>query len=281
MAGILLKTSQLLSFNMADDMDALFGSDGEDETEIRVENSDNARPITSGVLQFHTGTEEALFLFVKQNAPQGDHVAVLLAIDTFCYTRHWMMHIGDKKLKFLTDAIKKMVDLHKPKQLSAVELGSYCGYSAISIASHLDGGNGDMMFCVESDPHCVFWTQRMVDYAGMGHKVRILQHRANECSKWSAELAGRSIQLLFIDHDKREYLRDLRAIEAHGLLQTDAVVVADNVLCFNSPIADYLTFVRDPAGPFRSSELFEGTIEYATTEEERANVDGIEVSIHK
>ena len=254
------------------EIDLMFGDD--EEVEKHEE-----RPTNSGVLKFHEGTEEALFVFVKSKAVQGDAPGVLAAIDEFCYTRHWMMHIGDKKLTFLNNAIDTMKSLHRHEpRRTLVELGAYCGYSAVSIASRLEPGR-DMLYSIENNEHCVFWTQRMVNYAGVQDRVTVLKYRGGECSAWKALLHTDSIHLLFIDHDKRQYLPDLKTIEGEGLLQTNAVVVADNVVVFG--LQEYFQYVRDPHGPFKSSQLFEDTIEYATSESEREQKDGIEVSIHK
>jgi hypothetical protein len=66
------------------------------------------------------------------------------------------------------------------------------------------------------------------------------------------------------------------------------VVVADNVLSFGVPLTAYLDYVRNPAGPYASSELFEGSVEYSSTEEGGVDavqnkdfVDGVEISVHK
>lgn len=53
------------------------------------------------------------------------------------------------------------------------------------------------------------------------------------------------LDILFIDHDKKMYLDDLNVIEEAGLLRKDSVVVADNVLSFNSPLELYLQHVRN------------------------------------
>lgn len=253
-----------------DELDEMFGGD-----EVVVEE----RPANSGVLKFHEGTEEALFMYVKNKAIAGNAESVLKAIDDFCYTRHWMMHIGDKKLSFLVNAIDTMKSLHRvePKR-TLVELGAYCGYSAVSIAARLEPGR-DMLYSIENNDHCVAWTQRMVEYAGVQDRVRVLKYRGGECNAWKAHLHTDSIHLLFIDHDKRQYLPDLKTIEGEGLLRTNAVVVADNVVVFG--LDEYFEYVRDTEGPFKSSQLFEDTIEYANSESEREQKDGIEVSIHK
>lgn len=52
------------------------------------------RPAGSGVLAFHSGIEEAMLLFVERVATSGDPKSVLLAVDNYCYSRHWMMHVS-------------------------------------------------------------------------------------------------------------------------------------------------------------------------------------------
>ena len=132
------------------------------------------RPKSCGVMAFHSGTEEALFLFVLRNAIRGDAESVLKAIDVFCYSRHWMMHCGDQKIQHLERAVslgiegkdRHSVDCNNnlrniPQQsddlknipqdssdLICLEIGSYCGYSAIKIASLFNQNRKDFLYCV-------------------------------------------------------------------------------------------------------------------------------------
>ena len=67
---------------------------------------------------------------------------VLHAIDEYCMSRHWMMHIGPEKGGILKESLKDKIN-NKSRSLNsmsstgssapfvAVELGSYCGYAAI------------------------------------------------------------------------------------------------------------------------------------------------------
>ncbi|KAJ1417050.1 S-adenosyl-L-methionine-dependent methyltransferase [Ochromonadaceae sp. CCMP2298] len=196
-----------------------------------------------------------MYHFVKRKAVQGDCPGILRAIDEFCYTQHWMMHVGDKKLPFLQMSLD-MASENTSGKLILVELGSYCGYSAIYLGSNLHFDRGDRLLCVEREPQCVFWTRRMLDYAGLA-AVSVVQGTAADVGVWGATL---SVDLLFVDHDKAAYLADLRLLE--GLLHPGSVVVADNVLSFGQPLTEYLAHVRDPLGPYRSSQLHEGFVEY-------------------
>ena len=267
-----------------DNLDSMFGSDDEDE---QNENGMANRPESCGVLKFHNGTEDALYHYVVGKAAQGDVSAILKTIDEFCYTQHWMMHIGDQKLHHLRSSLDKARE-NSPSHLCVTELGSYCGYSAIYLGSLLDKSRGDHLFCIEADPKCVGWTRRMIAHANLQDVVTVVATPASEVDIWHKELSKDHIDVLFIDHDKSQYLNDLLRIEKAGLLNAGSVVVADNVLSFGIPLTEYLDHVRDPNGLYSSSKLHEGFIEYASGEHaslnpsENANlVDGVEISIYK
>ena len=123
------------------------------------------RPRTCGVMAFHNGTEEALFLFIQRNAEKGNAASILKAIDVFCYSRHWMMHCGDQKAQYLQRALflgkdrsycnsmkstDKSGETHRKSSrgLICLEIGSYCGYSAIKIASLFDPSDDDFLYCI-------------------------------------------------------------------------------------------------------------------------------------
>lgn len=281
-----MKKKGTMAANQGDVMDDLFGDDEEEHTE-RAEPS---RDPSCGALAFHDGTEEALFVYLRQHAIPGNVSSILQAIDAFCYQRHWMMHIGDQKRQvieatFLEAKAKK--EQQTRASFVAVELGSYCGYSALVFAQHLDANKGQRLFCIEAHPKCVAYTRRMVELAQLTSVVTVVAAPASDVSQWKTHLPeGELVDFLFVDHDKNSYFGDLKATVEAGILRSGAFVVADNVLCFNKPLYNYLDYVRDnrPDAPFCRSILHEGFLEY-TTEAEREGADGsalkdgIEVSI--
>ena len=119
-----------------------------------------SRPAACGVMAFHNGTEEALLLYVERNAKRGKPATVLDAIDSFCYGRHWMMHCGDKKVKYLEKALQlgrsktnstvTSSDCSSPanSRLLCLEIGSYCGYSAVKIASTFGSSDNEFLYCI-------------------------------------------------------------------------------------------------------------------------------------
>ena len=141
---------------------------------------------------------------------------VLSAVDHYCYSRHWMMHIGPEKGRILDDTIRQTQgDDSKP--LVCVELGSYCGYSTVRIASQLKNKDS-VLYSIEYEPKCCDWTRRLCSKAGVLSKVKILE---GEVSSGIDVLlkSGVNIDILFIDHDKHMYLDDLMRFESSALLK--------------------------------------------------------------
>jgi catechol O-methyltransferase len=186
--------------------------------------------------------------------------------------------------------------------LVCLEIGSYCGYSAVKIASRLRSGI-DILYCIECDPKCVRWTSQLVEFAGLSDRVRVIQGviSSDLLRNVSDSIQGifpnmqgpPRIDVLFVDHDKKMYYSDLKIVEASGLLQSGSVVVADNVLSFGTPKQDYLDHVYS-SGLYRSNTLHKCFIEYAIPEDYdeetvskapadtyKDTLDGIIISIFK
>jgi predicted O-methyltransferase YrrM len=85
-------------------------------------------------------------------------------------------------------------------------------------------------FIAENDARCVEYTKRMIDFAGLSSKVEVIlgsvssSHSLFLKSGFKDMLISRHqcehLDVLFIDHDKAQYLDDLMRIESCGLLST-------------------------------------------------------------
>lgn len=73
--------------------------------------------------------EERLLEWVLTRSPPNDPRKAIDAIDEFC-SKHWMMNLGPEKSKIVLKA------LHSCNPRTIVELGGYCGYSALVLASN-------------------------------------------------------------------------------------------------------------------------------------------------
>ena len=254
-----------------------------------------SRPKGSGVMDFHEGVEEGMFVYVKNQISRHilstdchpDPDTILTFVDDYCYSRHWMMHIGDgRKSCALENAIvdKLLLCRAAGRGIFVVEMGSYCGYSAVKMLKNLC--EDDHLVCVEKDMRCIDYTNRLVQMSQLSENNNFsLIYNNKSTAQVLDELMERmlslgfpSIDVLFLDHEKGLYLSDLKLFEEAGLLSSGSVVVADNILSFNSPLDTYLRHVGD-SSVYSSSELVEGFVEYCDDMANPKYRDGISVSV--
>src|SRR5436305_14393743 len=84
--------------------------------------------------QVGDGREAALGEYVVSSARPGDVDAAIRTIDDFCYGQSFMINVGDEKGEILDAAIRRV----QPRRL--LELGTYCGYSALRAARVMPDG---------------------------------------------------------------------------------------------------------------------------------------------
>jgi catechol O-methyltransferase len=153
-----------------------------------------------------------------------------------------------------------------PANARILELGAYCGYSAIMIADQL--GPEGRLTSIEVDSDSVRASRANVAYAGYADKVEILEGSSSEIIQ---TLDG-TFDLVFLDHWKDLYEKDIRLIEKRGLLRAGTTVVADNVGEMFGADA-YLEYVRG-CGRY-DSENRPAHVEYSDLP------DAVEISIYK
>ncbi|MDE7345795.1 MAG: O-methyltransferase [Muribaculaceae bacterium] len=123
-------------------------------------------------------------------------------------------HLQGRLLKMLTQ-------LCAPKL--AVELGTFTGYSGICIAEGLpeDG----RLITIEVDDELEDFIRRQLDSSEHGRKVEL---RIGPALELCREFADGSVDLMFIDADKRQYPEYLE--EAIRMLRPGGLIIADNTL---------------------------------------------------
>lgn len=204
--------------------------------------------------------EQQVAEVVEREAKLGNPASVLETIDRFA-ARRFLMNVGREKGSILEEAL----DTAGAKRV--LELGCYCGYSAVRVGRLLQAQGGRLV-SIEKSPDFARWARRVVDHAGLSDTVEI---RVGAAEERIPTLKG-TFDVVFIDHWKDAYLPDLQALEARGLLADGAVVVADNVGIFERTLAPYLDHVRH-SGKYRS-EHHVTHMEYSDTIR-----DGVEVSV--
>ncbi|XP_023580823.1 catechol O-methyltransferase isoform X1 [Trichechus manatus latirostris] len=207
--------------------------------------------------------EQRILRYVQQHAQSGDPQSVLNAIDTYCSQKEWAMNVGDEKGLIVDEVVRE----RNPMVL--LELGAYCGYSAVRMARLLP--HGSHLLTIELNPAFAAITQQMVDFAGLQDKVTVLVGASQDIiPQLKKKHDIDKLDMVFLDHWKDRYLPDTLLLEECGLLQKGTVLLADNVICPGAP--DFLAHVR-------GSDRFECT-HYPAHLEYRQMVDGLEKAIY-
>lgn len=183
--------------------------------------------------QVGDGREEALAKYVVAHAEPGDLDDVIRVIDEFCYQRSAMMNVGDEKGLIVDAAIRKV----QPNQL--LELGTYCGYSALRTVRAMPP---EAHLCsIEFVADNAAIAQRIWDHAGIGDRVTVLVGSLGDGGQTADRLETEhgfgvgTLDFAFIDHDKAAYLPDLQLILDRRWLRAGSTVVADNVKIPGAP----------------------------------------------
>lgn len=199
--------------------------------------------------------------YVREHAAAGEPRSVLRAMDEFARKQRWLMNIGPVKGAILADALREA------GASSVVEIGSYCGYSAVLIGD-LAKRAGGRVVSIEKSRRFAGIAREIVGYAGLGAAVEI---RNGTLESEIAALTG-PFDGVLLDHWKDEYLPDLKRLENAGLLTEGAIVFADNIDFFKVP--DYLGYVR-------GSGIYESRFVEASVEYNEHIRDGVEISVFR
>ncbi len=210
--------------------------------------------------QVGDGREEALAEYAVAIAARGDLDGAIRAIDAFGYGESVMMNVGDEKGEILDAAIRR----GDPRRL--LELGTYCGYSALrTIRVMPDGAH---LYSLEFNPDNADIARRIIDHAGVGDRVTVVVGTLGDGGQTISALESEhgfdegSLDFVFIDHDKDAYLPDLERILERGWLRPGAVVVADNVKFPGVPA--YREYMHEHEGREWRTTEHQAHVEYQT-----------------
>ena len=169
--------------------------------------------------------------------------------------------IGPLKGRIISDIVKK----YRPA--SILEIGTLHGYSAILMGNLLpeDGGK---LITIEIDRDLANISTKNIEKAGLSGKIKVI---CNDAIDVIPRLSGYKFDLVFLDAVKTQYLRYLKLLEGNNLLREESIVVADNVILYESEMKDYLEYVRN-SGYYRS-QITKTTLEFNKNVE-----DALEIS---
>ena len=122
--------------------------------------------------------------------------------------------------------LELLVRMNRPR--TVLEIGTFTGYSALSMAAGLD--DGAVLHTIEVDDELQSLAQSYFDRSPHGRKIRLHIGSALEI----APALGLNFDLVFIDGDKREYPDYYRMLLGDGgcdpLVHAGSVLIADNIL---------------------------------------------------
>jgi catechol O-methyltransferase len=151
-----------------------------------------------------------------------------------------MMNVGDEKGEILDRAVRRA----SPQRV--LELGTYCGYSALRISRVMPPGA--RLFSVEFSPANAAIARRIWDHAGIGDQLTVVVGTLGDGGTTIERLrtehgfGPERVDFVFVDHDKAAYRPDLERILAERWLHPGSIVVADNVRFPGAP--EYRDFME-------------------------------------
>ena len=203
------------------------------------------------------GREEKLLKKVLTNAKAGDPLDVIRVIDDFGWGESFLMNVGDEKGVILDNAVIKA----NPKRI--LELGTYCGYSALRMAVAAPKAH---ITSIEFSAANKAVAEGILAHAGVADRVTIVHGTLGDGGETintlnrEHRMSSGSIDLVFIDHDKKQYLSDLKLIIGQGWLHKGSVVVADNMKFPGAP--DYQAYMDAEEGKTWRTQAHETHVEY-------------------
>lgn len=128
--------------------------------------------------------------------------------------------------------LRIIVQMLRPK--TVLEIGTFTGYSALSMAAGLD--EGATIDTVEVDDELEPMAQEFFDRSEHGAKIHLHIGSALDI----APKLGKKFDLVFIDGDKREYPAYYRMLMGDGgaepLVHSGSILMADNILWYGKVV---------------------------------------------
>jgi catechol O-methyltransferase len=207
--------------------------------------------------QVGDGREARLAEDVVAKARRGDLADVIRVIDDFSYNKSFLINVGDVKGRILDAAIAET----KPARI--LELGTYCGYSALRMAAAAPAAK---ILSIEFSAANAAIARRILEHAGVAGRVTVVVGTLGDGGKTIQALRDEhglrpgSIDLVFVDHDKNAYVPDLQRILEQGWLRRGARVVADNIKFPGAP--EYRAYMTENEGKRWHTVEHETHVEY-------------------
>jgi catechol O-methyltransferase len=178
------------------------------------------------------GLERNLLNHIIDKAEPGNPESVLKAMDVFWNQTFekqgadkWNVR-GQAIDKKLLDKVAEKTRTNPMRPVRCLEMGTYCGYSALRIAMSLPE-NGRLL-SVEKDALLASIATKIIEFAGLDHKVKIWVGTVHsELPNIMSRLEHEPADFVLCDHSKDRYIPDLRLLEECGVVSKGTTVVGD------------------------------------------------------
>lgn len=160
--------------------------------------------------------DDALDNYILQHTEPEPEYLYRLWRATNVHTIHGRMASGHLQGRLL----KMLVQMIRPKNI--LEIGTFSGYSAISMAEGLE--EGGMVYTFEINDEMEDFTRPWIEQSPVADKIRFMIGDALT----EAPKLGITFDTIFIDGDKRTYVKCYDTLLP--LLRTGGFIVADNTL---------------------------------------------------
>jgi branched-chain amino acid aminotransferase len=177
------------------------------------------------------GHERLLLEYVVKHAEPGNVASVLAAMDAF-WNKTFQQRQADEQWNVRGQLIEQKVQekvrekTSQNRPVRCLEMGTYCGYSALRIAQHLP--KGGFLLSVERDELFAAIATKIIEVAGLQDKVKIwIGTVHSELPNISERLQGEAADFVLCDHSKERFVPDLKLLEECGVVDKATAVVGD------------------------------------------------------
>ena len=171
---------------------------------------------------------DALERYLDSHATPEDELMRELDRETHLRAVHPQMLSGHVQGRFL----EMLVRMLRPR--TVLEIGTFTGYSALSMAAGLD--DGAVLHTIEVDDELSAISEPFFARSPHGSKIRAHIGSALDV----APALGVEFDMVFVDGDKREYPDYYRMLmgdrDGRPLVHSGSVIVADNVLWYGKVV---------------------------------------------
>jgi len=189
--------------------------------------TDNGRTAYTGGQRGDGHLDRRLSEIAGRGCQQGDTEALLYSFDSACDDEAALLpllpaplHIGPERGQWLDAAMRTRAPM------TALEVGTHIGYSALCIARLLP--HGGRLWTVEPNLKNAELAEANLAHAGLlGDKVTVLRGTLDDGDL--RQQLPCPVDVVFLDHRRAVYRRDISNLERWGYITVGTVVVADDI----------------------------------------------------